>query len=259
MGSVFAQAHVLEVIQVNIVAAAIILLLLYLAIGFGPLRRLYQRPGRVTGKQIVAFSFGCVVLYLSFGGPLDYLSDHYLFSVHMLQHMLEILLMTPLLLIGTPTWMVAGLLKMRFLAKLFSYWRHPIVSSVVFNVVLNGFHIPAIYDYALTHDAFHLFEHLVFFVISIFLWLAFFRLSQGKQLLYLLLNYNLMMPLVIFMVIASHPWYTYYVSQPRIWAWLTPLADQQLGGIIMAVTMMGVYAGLGIRAYAKQDESLWYN
>jgi putative membrane protein len=256
---VLSHASFLDVFQPEIFIVASLFLLVYLGAAYGPLRRLYKKPGSVIASRWVSFTVGCVVLYLSFGGPLDYLSDNFLFSAHMLQHMIEILLMTPLLMYGTPYWMVEPIVQLPFLRRLFTVWLNPIVSAVVFNVILNLFHLPALYDLALANDPFHLFEHFCFFVISIFLWGAYRRLSAGKRLLFLLLSYNLMMPLVIFMIIARYPWYTYYTHQPRLYIWLTPLGDQQLGAIIMAVTMMGVYLYLGISSFLKQDESIWYD
>lgn len=258
MWTVFAQASVLELVGLEISIITCVIFALFSLLAFTPIGRFFPRYEPVTAKQIVLFAFGCIVLYLSFGGPLDYLSDNYLFSVHMVQHMVEILFMTPLFIYGTPFWMIEPILRVKSLAWLFRHWAHPVTASIVFNVILEVFHIPAIYDLALNSDSFHLFEHACFFIVAIFLWVARSRLTQGRQILFLLLNYNLMMPLVIFMIIAGHPWYTFYVHQPRIYPWLTPIGDQQIGAVVMAVMMMGVYFYLGARAYARQDESTWY-
>lgn len=260
MLSVFAHADRWDVLQLKIAVIAAGLFVVYGMLGLSSLRgRLYPGETAPTGKQISLFASGCIILYLSFGGPLDYLSDNYLFSVHMFQHMVEILFMTPLFVYGTPRWMTEPLYRWRPLSFVLRRWSHPVVSSLVFNLVLAFFHIPAIYDYSLNHENFHLFEHICFGASAIFLWLSRRPLTPGKQLLFLLLNYNLMMPLVIFMCIAQTPWYTFYVAQPRVFPWLTPLLDQQIGGFIMAGQMMGVYLFLAIRAFVRQDESIWYD
>lgn len=258
MLSVFSHANLTDVIGPEIAAVAAAVLIVYFLVAFGPLRRFYRDPGPVTRRQISLFTAACVLLYLSFGGPLDYLSDNYLFSVHMLQHMLEIVVMSPLFIAGTPVWMVKRLLDTRFVQRISARETHPFWTSTVFNGVIAVFHIPQIYDFALRNETFHFFEHLCFFAVALFLWRSLWDLAPGRKMLALLLNYNLSMPLVIFMIIAPRPWYTFYVSQPRIWTWLTPLADQQLGAIIMAVMMMGAFAIVSIRAFARQDESLWY-
>lgn len=258
MINVFAHANAMEVIQPYILAVAVALFLLYLFLAYGPITKPFPRRSKVPAWQVTTFGIGCLVLYASFGGPLDYLSDNYLFSVHMIQHMIEILIMTPLLIYGTPVWMVDPLMEIPEFRAVIKFCSHPIYASVLFMGILNLFHIPALYDYSLKHEAFHFFEHVCFFVGALFFWLGRRPLTPGQQLLYLLFNYNLMMPLVVFMLVAHSPWYTFYVSQPRIYPWLTPILDQQLGGIVMAVSMMGSFAVLGFRAYWKQDESIWY-
>ncbi|WDL99247.1 cytochrome c oxidase assembly protein [Alicyclobacillus sp. ALC3] len=258
MLSVFAKANPMDVIQPWIAVVAGSVLLLYLLTAYGPIRRLYGNPGSVSAKEVTLFTFASVTLYLSFGGPLDYISDNYLFSAHMFQHMTEIVIMTPLFIAGTPDWMVRRLLDSRLVQNASAQHTHPIFTGLIFNGVIAIFHIPQIYDFALENEAFHFFEHLCFFVVALILWRSLWDLTPGRKMLALLLNYNLGMPLVIFMIIARHPWYTFYVSRPRIWPWLTPLADQQWGAIIMAVMMMGAFAVVGVRAYAKQDESIWY-
>lgn len=258
MIKVFLHANPMEVIQPYILAVAVVLFLLYLFLAYGPLRKPFPERTKVPGKQTLTFGIGSLVLYLSFGGPLDYLSDNYLFSVHMVQHMVEILIMTPLLMYGTPAWMVDPVMRVRWFRALMRFCTHPISASVLFMGVINVFHIPALYDYSLTHEGFHFFEHFCFFVVSLFYWLGRRPLTRGQQLVYLIFNYNLMMPLVVFMLLAQSPWYTFYVTQPRVYPWLTPLLDQQLGGLIMAISMMGAFAILGIRAYWQQDETIWY-
>lgn len=258
MPGIFVTADIVDIISPQIAAVAAAVFVLFLTIGYGPLRRFYRNPGSVTSGQLLKFVSGCILLYLSFGGPLDYLSDHYLFSVHMFAHMLEIVVMAPLFIAGTPKWMVQRLLNARWVQRLSADQTHPILTGIVFNGVIALFHIPRLYDFALLNEPFHFFEHLCFFAVALLLWRSLWDLTPGKKMLALLLNYNLGMPLVIFMIIARSPWYTFYVTQPRIWPWLTPIADQQLGAIVMGIMMMGAFAVVGVRAYAKQDESLWY-
>src|SRR5204862_7809030 len=59
----------------------------------------------------VAFFAGCLTLLVALNGPLHDLSDYYLFSAHMVQHLVLTLLVPPLVLAGTPGFMVDGLLR----------------------------------------------------------------------------------------------------------------------------------------------------
>lgn len=251
---------------IDILSVFILLQIVYLALTHGPLaRRFYNKSHVTSGRQTASFIVGCWVLYFAMAGPLDYLSDAYIYGAHMVQHMLEITVMTPLLMKGLPESFYVKLWNLRAVGRIIRIWSNPLVAGAVFNIVLTTFHAPSLYNLALNFDAFHFFEHLVFFVIALFMWTPLLveipgkrALTNGQKLLYLLYNYNLMMPLVILQLIANHPWYSHYVDTPRLASWLTPIADMQLGAILMMVFMGGAFLVYGIRIYANQDESIWY-
>src|SRR6185437_11048446 len=77
----------------------------------GPLRRRYGWADHLDSRQTVAFVAGVAVLILALMSPLDILGDAYLFSAHMVQHMLIGVVAPPLLLLGTPGWMIEPLLR----------------------------------------------------------------------------------------------------------------------------------------------------
>src|SRR5262249_23631255 len=88
-------------------------------VGLAALGGLYLaelRRGRARGKtaepaQILSFFAGLILLLGCLTGPLHDLSDYYLFSAHMIQHLLLAFAMPPLLLYGTPGWMIEPLLR----------------------------------------------------------------------------------------------------------------------------------------------------
>lgn len=266
MSTAFAHATFQELWQPNIIVFTVVVLVLYLGLCHGPLaQRLSGTRHLVTPLQTGLFVMGMILLYFSFAGPLDYLSDNYLYTAHMVQHMVEITIMTPLVMKGLPESVYRFLFTSRRILPVTKAWTHPIVSGAVFNVILTIFHLPYLYNLALESDSFHLFEHSVFFVISFFMWLPIVRgtvskkqMTPGQKMLYLLYNYNLMMPLVVFQLVANRPWYAHYVDAPRIFPNLSALGDMQLGAITMMVFMAGRYAIVGIQQYMKQDESVWY-
>ncbi|QSO47113.1 cytochrome c oxidase assembly protein [Alicyclobacillus mengziensis] len=266
MSGVFANAPFTDLWQPKIMVTAAVLQVLYLLLTHGNVaERLYQKRHVTNKRQTLSFIIGCWIMYFSFAGPLDYLSDNYIFSAHMVQHMIEIVIMTPLILKGLPAGFYENLLSVRGLGRVLRIWGHPLVAGAVFNLILAIFHSPYLYNLALENENFHLFEHTVFFVIASFMWAPLIiklpsvrELTNGQKLLYLLYNYNLMMPIVILLLISNHPWYSFYVHAPRLASWLTPMADMQLGAIIMMVFMAGAYLTYAISAYTKQDESIWY-
>src|SRR5438874_11304421 len=58
----------------------------------------------VDRREVIYFTSGVVLLFIALQSPLDELSDHYLFSAHMVQHLILMLLVPPLLLKGMPDW-----------------------------------------------------------------------------------------------------------------------------------------------------------
>src|SRR5438874_5019798 len=90
----------------------------------GPLRKRYQLAEHVKRGQVVAFLLGMLIMFLALVSPLDELGDSYLFSAHMVQHLCLTIIGPPLLLIGTPGWLIEPLLRKRsifLIAKVLTY------------------------------------------------------------------------------------------------------------------------------------------
>lgn len=92
------------VIEPTISLGVIALTALYLY-AVGPLRRRYDWAERVEPRQVSQFLLAMLIMFVSLQGPLHELSDYYLFSAHMFQHLLVTLIMPPLLLRGLPEWL----------------------------------------------------------------------------------------------------------------------------------------------------------
>lgn len=213
--------------------------------------------------RVLSFIGAMLTFVFAFGSPIDTLSDTRLFSAHMLQHILETMVMTPLLLLSlSPQW-IHWIMKVRGIRNLTHFFTKPILAAGVYNVVFGVFHFPFLYSFALRNEDFHFFEHVIFFVTAVNLWWPILDIEAGEttltpgwKILYLLLNYNLMMPLSIWFIVSQHPLYKLYTQAPRTFG-LVPLADQQLSGFIMIVGMFIPYLWVGIRAYKKLDVTAW--
>src|SRR5688572_29603076 len=79
--------------------------------GIGPLRRKHHWADSIAIWQPICFTLGVAILFVSLNGPLHELSDLYLFSAHMVQHLLLTLVMAPLLLVGIPDWLWRPLIR----------------------------------------------------------------------------------------------------------------------------------------------------
>ncbi len=216
--------------------------------GIGPLRRRYAWGAPVTRAQVAAFLLGLGTLAFALLSPLDRIGDAYLFSVHMVQHMLIAMVVPPLLLLGTPGWLLRPLLRPPAVLRVARVLTSPYVAFALFNLDFWVWHAPALYDLTLTNSALHVFEHLTFLVFATLNWFPILspvpdelpRLSRPAQLVYLFLSCQPMVLLGAGLTFAGRPLYTPYVAAPRLFG-LSALGDQQLGGLIMWLPANFVY------------------
>ncbi len=192
-------------------------------------------------RRVVSFAGALVVLGLALNGPLHNLSDSYLFSAHMVQHLILTLVFPPLLLYGTPAWVVRPLVRPRWVLQFARWATRPLVAGALFSVPITLWHFPQFYEAALQHHPLHIVQHLAFLATAVIMWWPVLsplpelpRASYGTQLLYL---FALGLPMSLagaLITLADGVLYPFYVSAPRVWG-LTPAADQQLGGLLMWV------------------------
>lgn len=194
---------------------------------------------RVTRGQALAFFAGTLVFALALVSPLDTLGDDYLFSAHMIQHMLITLVAPPLWLLGTPGWLLASLFRHPAVVRVARWLTHPAVAFALFNGALWLWHWPALYDAALQSEPIHIVEHLSFVATAVLFWWVVLsplaqvpRVGYGTGILYLFAACQPMVALGALLTFASTPFYAPYVEAPPIWG-STPLGDQQFGGLIM--------------------------
>ena len=198
-------------------------------------------PPVLRRSQRVAFFSGLLVIFVSLNGPLHDLSDTYLFSAHMVQHLLLSLAVPPLLLVGTPGWMLRPFLSNRTVAAIARSVTRPTRCFIIFNVVIAAWHLPPLYNTAMEYHPVHIVQHLTFLVASVLMWWPFLsplpelpRLSYPGQMLYCFLMVIPMSIVAIYIAMADHVLYPAYSLAPRVWG-MTPMSDQQIGGLIMWV------------------------
>jgi putative membrane protein len=215
----------------------------------GPLR------GRLTGTemvkvsrfQVLSFLTGVLVMLFALSGPIHELADNYLFSAHMTQHMLLTLIVPPLLLMGTPGWLLRPLVGFSVVLRIARFLTLPLVAFILFNSVFVIWHFPVFYEGALRGHLFHILEHLVFMVTAVIVWWPILspltelpRIPYPVQVLYLVLLSISQTPLFAVITFSNDVMYSFYEVAPRVWD-ISPLADQQFGGIIMKVTWLAVF------------------
>jgi cytochrome c oxidase assembly factor CtaG len=204
----------------------------------------------VKQSQVISFWLGILVIFFALVSPIDEIGDRYLFSMHMVQHLLLTIVGPPLLLLGTPEVLLKPIIRNRFVFPIAKVLTHPFLAFFLFNADFWLWHAPPLYDATLTNQNLHILEHLTFIVFGVIYWWPIFspmkedlpRLSIGGQVLYLFFSGMPIVALGAGLTFAP-PLYTPYINAPRIWG-LSAATDQQLGGLIMWIPGNILYIGI---------------
>jgi putative membrane protein len=230
--------------------------------GIGPLRRRLNLGPPASPWQILSFCAALVVLLLSLNGPVHDLSDYYLFSVHMFQHLVLTLLFPPLLLAGIPGWLLRPLLVRPGILPVARFLTRPWAAALIFSVSLAVWHIAGYYDLMMRDHDVHVFTHLLFMVTGTLMWWPVMsrvpelpRLAPGLGMLYLFvvgIPMQIVAALITFSDDVLYPWYS---AAPRTWG-LSPLDDQQLGGLLMWIPgNLWIFAAITVLFFRWAKES----
>ncbi|HET9455310.1 MAG TPA: cytochrome c oxidase assembly protein [Gemmatimonadaceae bacterium] len=214
-------------------------------IGLGVMAALYEWRAAATPRESLpparrAMFYGALAtIFFSLNGWLHDLSDWYLFSAHMVQHLLLTILMPPLLLAGVPGWMLRPALAVRPVGAIARALTRPKVCFAAFQLTIAAWHLPVLYNQAMDSHAIHIVQHLFFMVTAVMLWWPILsqlpelpRLSYPMQMLYLFLATLPMAVVAVYITYSQSLLYPAYSAAPRILG-LTPMQDQLLGGLIM--------------------------
>jgi len=196
-------------------------------------------PQGPTPAQRLAYFSSLALLFLTLNGPLHDLSDFYLFSGHMVQHLILTLVVPPLMIVGTPGWMLRPMLRKPTLFATARKLTSITSCFVLFNVVLAFWHLPPLYNLALANHGIHILQHLMFIAASVLMWWPLLsplpelpRAAYPAQMLYCFLMVIPMSIISIYIAMADTLLYPAYATAPRILG-ITPMEDQQYGGLIM--------------------------
>ena len=258
-----------------VVACLAVPSLLYAA---GVARLARERRWPVNGSaRTLAFAAGMALLVVALLSPLDGWADA-LFSAHMLQHLILMMLAPPLLVLGHPIVVALWSLPSGARRRVAKEWqrstafkpaidalRGPVPSWLLLSAALWFWHLPRPYDHAFDDPVAHVLEHLSFFVGAMMFWRVVIedpqsrRLSLGATMLFLItfaMQNGMLGALLIF---APKVLYAVHATAPA-WSSRTPLEDQQLAGVLMwsvsGVVDLGVLAVLFVAWLRSSDRRL---
>jgi putative membrane protein len=223
------------------------------------------RGGQATRRQITLFSCGVGVLLLASDWPLHDLAEQYLYSAHMVQHMLMTFVAAPLLLLGTPEWLARRILQRTRLLRPVRFLGRPVPDLIQFNAILVLSHWPLVVDGTLENHPLHFVAHAVLLVSALLMWLPIVsplpEVPQARpptKMLYLFLQTIVPTVPASFLTFGSAPLYHFYEHVPRLWG-LSALNDMQIAGLTMKIVggfyLWTVIAVIFFRWYHAEEKT----
>lgn len=194
----------------------------------------------VKSKHSLYFGLGLFTLWLALETPLDTIADHYLDSVHMLQHVLLGFVAPPLMLLGLSPGMVGRLVRVPGVRAI----TEPVPAQVIAGTVMVAWHLPALYDATLYSEGLHVIEHMTFIAAGVLIYWpildatsaqARWQMSPGAKLLYMLVATLPQDAVALALIFSRVPFYAYYTHAPRLIASLNPLTDQTVAGVVLMI------------------------
>jgi cytochrome c oxidase assembly factor CtaG len=223
-----------------------------------------QHGGRgASYGRLTAFVGGVLALVAALMSPIDRLGEQS-FAMHMTQHIL-LLDIAPILFIVSLTKMILrpATRRLQRLEHAAGPLAHPVFAVVLYVAVMWTWHVPALYDAALSHPTVHALEHTFFMTAGVLYWWHLlspirsrYRLTGMGPVVYMLSTKMLVGILGIAITFAPDPLYAFYKDQAPIWG-LNAGDDQAVAGAIMALEqtiVMGIaLAWLFVRALAESE------
>ena len=226
--------------------------------------RLWRRAGFGRGVrpwQAACFWLGWTTLALALVSPLHWLGEH-LFTAHMVEHEILMVIAAPLLVLARPggamMWALpagwrgplGGIAGIGAAAALWRLLTDPLVATTLHGVALWAWHMPILYNRALTSDLAHWLQHLSFFATALLFWWALLwgrarERGYGAAVFYLFVTALHSGLLGLLLMVSRGLWYPGQSPFAADFG-LTPIEDQQVAGLVMWVPAGLVYASAAL-------------
>lgn len=219
----------------------------------------------LTWQQASCFVGFLVLLYIIKGSPINLMS-HIMFTMHMVQ-MALLLLLAPILLIkGIPNYLWEFVIELPIIKPVFALLTKPLPALIIFSGLFSFYHIPIIFDYIKLQETMHGLFTFVLFLSAVFMYWSLINTIEGQpkmkglfKVAYLIGGAILVTPACAMIIFANSPLYSTYadgevwmqamalcvpaatlsgltgLSGPELFTNMSPLNDQQLGGVLMKI------------------------
>jgi len=192
----------------------------------------------VTRRQGWMFASAVAMLWLASDWPIHDISEEYLYSVHMFQHMALSYFLPLLAVLATPVWLFRAVLGSPRVGRVIRWFAKPVVAGFVFNIVVIVTHIPAMVNQSVNNPLLHYSLHVALVTSSLLMWIPVaapdlsMRIGYGGRMVYLFLMSVIPTVPAAWLTFAEGAVYKHYDIAVRVWG-LSVTTDQQIAGAIM--------------------------
>jgi putative membrane protein len=194
----------------------------------------------VTRKNIGCFIGAMLLLEVASDYPIHDIGEQYLYSVHMLQHMMLSYFMPPLALLATPTWLLRVIVGDGRAYAVLKWFCKPVVAGVLFNLAVMVTHVPGVVNASVESPSpwLHYSLHVMVVSTALLMWMPvcgpFKELQMGTpgKMIYLFLQSVVPTVPAGWLAFADGAVYKAYLKPERLWG-ISVTTDQQLAGAIM--------------------------
>lgn len=194
----------------------------------------------VTRTQVVSFVGAIALLWAGADWPMHDIGEEYLYSAHMVQHMIFTLFFPPLALLATPEWMLRLIIGNGRVYRACTWLAKPVVVGVIFNVMVMVTHIPIVVNASTESALLHYSLHFLLVTTALMMWMPVlgpfqeWQIGPGGKCIYLFLMSVISMVPAGWLTFAEGAVYSHYEQPVRVWG-MSVTDDQQLAGAIMKI------------------------
>lgn len=227
-------------IEVYLLVAFLIGAYVYMVREIGP-KAVGPHEQVITRRNLWCFVGAMSILFAASTWPIHQIGEDYLYSVHMLQHMMLSFFMPPLVLLATPEWLLRVLVGKGATYRVVRFFSRPVIAGVLFSGVVMILHVPGVVNTATVNGPLHYLLHLAVVLTALLMWMPVvgplpeLQMKPGGKMIYLFLQSVVPTVPAAWLAMAEGPVYRHYGNQPvRVWG-IDAINDQQIAGLIMKI------------------------
>ncbi|AWE06551.1 cytochrome c oxidase assembly factor CtaG [Lysinibacillus sp. 2017] len=233
--------------------------------------------------EAIYFILGMIVLYIVKGSPVDLLG-HIMFTMHMTQMALLLLLVPVFIIKGIPWWVWKVIVEAPVVRTIFKIFTKPLLAILLFTGLFSVYHLPVVFDAIKLNETVHGIFTMILFLAALFMYWPLLNEVEGQhkmknihKLGYIAANAVLITPACALIIFASSPMYGTYsdsemwmkamelcvpastlseltLSGPELFSSMDLVTDQQVGGVLMKIIQEIIFGVILFRIFRK-----WWN